>query len=222
MDILFLHGALGCKKHWMPLIEKTEDEYTIHNIEFIGHGINSEQTDITLDDLVCQIKRYIQTNLEGNFTTVGYSLGGYVGLKLSLENISGLSKLICVATQLDWDEEKADQENKKITSENLMPIKEKLASEHQASYEAIIKTTHNILESIGSNPIAPIDLEQNQTPLYFLIGEKDKMVNLDFTKDFCTNIPNSTIISLPNQPHLLEKMDVEVLTQKIKEIIGVY
>jgi esterase/lipase len=219
MDILFLHGALGCKQHWMPLIEKFKDEYNIHNIDFIGHGINSEQTDITLNDLVEQIKRYIQTNIEGNFTIVGYSLGGYVGLKLSLENISGLSKLISVATQLDWNEEKALNENKKITPDNLLPIKEKLASEHQASYEAIIKTTHNILESIGKKTITPNSFKLNQTPLYFLIGEKDKMVNLDFTKDFCTNIPNSTIISLPNQPHLLERMDVEVLSNHIKGII---
>ncbi|MDP2174652.1 MAG: alpha/beta fold hydrolase [Bacteroidota bacterium] len=222
MDILFLHGALGCKQHWMPLIEKFKDEYNIHNIDFVGHGINSEETDITLDDLVDQIKRYVQTNIEGNFTIVGYSLGGYVGLKLALQNIEGLKKLICIATQLDWDEVKALNENKKITTENFMPIKEKLASEHQASYEAIIKTTHNILESIGKKPISPNSFERNQIPLYFLIGEKDKMVNLDFTKDFCLNISNSTIFSLQNQPHLLEKMDVEVLTQKIKAIIGVY
>jgi pimeloyl-ACP methyl ester carboxylesterase len=218
MDILFLHGALGCKKHWEPFLTSLKTNDKIHLIDFVGHGENTQNVSIDFNHLIEQIKQFILNHQIKDFMIIGYSLGGYIGLKLASENMKGLNKLICIATQLDWDEEKAAIENKKITTESLMPIKEKLDSEHRFGYESIINSTHNILESIGKNPVKPMDLKQNKTPVYFLIGEKDKMVSKDFTQNFISEIPNKYIKTLPNQPHLLERMDLEILTTAINSI----
>jgi pimeloyl-ACP methyl ester carboxylesterase len=219
MHCLFLHGALGCKKHWNLFLTSLKTNDKIHLIDFLGHGENTQKDSIDFTHLVEQIKQYIEQNQIKNFIIIGYSLGGYVGLKMASQNIEGLNKLICIATQLDWDEEKAANENKKITTESLLPIKEKLDLEHRVGYESIINITHNILESIGKNPIKPSDLKHITTPIYFLIGEKDKMVNIEFTQNFILETNNISIETLPNQPHLLERMDVEVLTTALYSII---
>lgn len=219
MNLIFLHGALGCQQHFSPLIEALNTQHIIHNIDFLGHGANHAQHPITIDHLTTQIEQYIQQEIQGDCMIVGYSMGGYVGLRLALKKISGLKSVICIATQLDWDQEKAQKEIEKINLETLLPIKEKLETEHQSGYQAIINTTHQILESIGKAAIQAHDFKNNTIPLHFLIGEKDKMVSAAFTKSFCDKIPNSSVVLLPNQGHLLERMDREVLAGFLKPII---
>ncbi|MEX0596536.1 MAG: hypothetical protein WD512_08535, partial [Candidatus Paceibacterota bacterium] len=91
--------------------------------------------------------------------------------------------------------------------------------EHLIGFESIINLTHDIIKSIGKKPIKSTDLIDNQTSIYFLVGERDKMVSKEFTQNFISKIPNTSIEIMLNQPHLLEKMDVEILTDCINTVL---
>jgi pimeloyl-ACP methyl ester carboxylesterase len=127
MDILFLHGALGCKKHWEPIVSLLSSQSNIHVLDFPSHGDSSVIINkLLLTDLVDFVRSYILQHQLNNVTIVGYSLGGYVGLKLAEEQLPGLEKVITIATKLNWNKEITSQEIEQLSKlEHLIPKFEK-------------------------------------------------------------------------------------------------
>ena len=218
MDILFLHGALGCKKHWEPIVSLLSSQSNIHVLDFPSHGDSDVSLNkIQLSDLVDFVRDYILKHQLNNVTIVGYSLGGYVGLKLAEEHFSGLEKVITIATKLNWNKEIASQEIEQLSKlEHLIP---KFEKEHGSNALTLIKNTSTILKSIGESPLIKSDFDNVKVPICMMVGENDTMVTQAEIDEFIEGNPFMEKIVLPEQPHLLQKMNASVLSQSILDCL---
>jgi pimeloyl-ACP methyl ester carboxylesterase len=218
MDILFLHGALGCKKHWEPIVSLLSSQSNIHVLDFPSHGdSNVSLNKIQLCDLVDFVRDYILKHQLNNVTIVGYSLGGYVGLKLAEEQLPGLEKVITIATKLNWNKEIASQEIEQLSKlEHLIP---KFEKEHGSNALTLIKNTSTILKSIGESPLIKSEFANVKVPICMMVGENDTMVTQAEIDEFIEGNPFMDKIVLPEQPHLLQKMNASVLSQSILDCL---
>lgn len=214
MDILFLHGALGCKKHWEPTVSLLSNIANIHVLDFPSHGDSSFNiNELQLTDLVDFVRNYILQHQLNNVIIVGYSLGGYVALKLAEEHFPGMGKVITIATKLSWNKEIASQEIEQLSKlKHLIP---KFEKEHGSNASSLIINTSTILHSIGASPLKKCDFDNVKIPISMLVGENDTMVTQAEIDEFINGNPFMAKIVLPEQPHLLQKMNATVLSQSI-------
>jgi pimeloyl-ACP methyl ester carboxylesterase len=217
-NLLLLHGALGSRQSWKKIIPLLADDFTIFCPDLPGHGGNGAHTSKgTADEITAFVKEYIQQNISGDYFIVGYSMGGYLALKLATANPEHLKGIITIATKFNWDEAIAEKEAAGLTQENLASILHHLQEEHKDNFPAVLDLTKSILLSIGRKPLAKADLEQISIPVLVALGDRDKMVTYDETKEFAAYIPGGTMDLLINQPHLLQKMDEQAIADIIKK-----
>lgn len=84
-SLVFLHGFLGCKEDWEPLIHHCADKYHCIALDLPGHGVSPY-----CDDILSTLK----DNLVSKPTLIGYSMGGRLALQLrdqatAVVNIAG-------------------------------------------------------------------------------------------------------------------------------------
>ena len=217
-NLLLLHGALGSSQSWKKIIPLLADNFTIFCPDLPGHGGSHVPVhEGSANEMVSFIREYIQQNIAGEYFIAGYSMGGYIALKLAAANPAHLKAIITIATKFNWDEAIAEKEAAGLTQENLAPILHHLQSAHRENFSALPDLTKSILLSIGRKPLAKADLEQISIPALVTLGDRDKMVTYDETKEFAAYIPGGKADLLINQPHLLQKMDEQVIADVIKK-----
>lgn len=217
-NLLLLHGALGSGQSWKKIIPLLEDDFTVFSPDLPGHGSSRAPVhEGTADEMVSFIEEYIQQNIAGDYFIAGYSMGGYLALKLALEKPAQLKGIITIATKFRWSGAIAEKEAAGLTQESLAPILHHLQKEHQENFPAVLDLTQRILRSIGKKPLDGYDARQISIPVYVTVGELDKMVTRDETMDFAGHLPDGTVSFLSGQPHLLQKMDEQLIADVIKK-----
>lgn len=219
--LIFLHGALGCQLHWHKISAYFEKDFIVHTPDFPGHG----ESPIALAEpnysaLASWLKEYLESHAIKEYGIIGYSMGGYIGLKHLLDDTNSACKfLITLATKLNWNTEIANKEASQLSLESLNPIIDKLKKEQFTPIDKLIQNTQLILKSIGEQPIESRQFDGNKTPIWMLLGSKDRMVSEAEIVDFQTNHTTMQFEIIENQPHLLERMDAEVIAEKFNQIL---
>lgn len=96
-SILFVHGIASQGKHWLPLIENLHNYYNIYVLDRPGYGKSNTMEKTTLQEYTDFLKKIIiKMDIPTPFIYVGHSMGGYLGIKLSLEHIY-FEKLILIS-----------------------------------------------------------------------------------------------------------------------------
>jgi surfactin synthase thioesterase subunit len=83
----------------------------------------------------------------------------------------------------------------------------------------LIDNTITILQSIGESPLIKSDFVNVKVPICMLVGENDTMVTQSEIEKFVEGNSFMEKIVLPEQPHLLQKMNASVLLQSILDCL---
>lgn len=216
--LVLLHGALGSASHWHAIKVLLENEYTVYTPDFPGHGSSSSPACSQIINLVDYLNSYLEEHQLSNPLLAGYSMGGYVALMTALRANTKFSKLICLATKLNWTEAIAEEEAAKLNPLSLEPILPKLHAEHGANFNNLLYTTSSILKSIGAHPLSVAEMTNLHTNCVFIRGEKDKMVSASENQMFAEASTFTQYIEMPAQGHLLEKMDPTTVANLFKQV----
>lgn len=217
-NLLLLHGALGSGKSWQKIARILSDDFTVFFPDLPGHGSNGMQLQrYSLEEIVEFPESYIETNISGDYFIAGYSMGGYLALKLATKQPENLQGILTIATKFLWNPAIAEEESEKLTHENLANIIAFLQEEHHTNFPGLLENTKQILKSIGINPLTQKDLLKISAPVTVTLGDRDKMVTYDESKEFAGYIPSGKFDIIINQPHLLQKMDETVVAALVKK-----
>ncbi len=95
-SVIFLHGFLGNKSMWDPLMSTLKNKYRIICIDLLGHG-KSECTGYihTMEDMAAAVYSVICALSITNLQIVGHSMGGYVGLAFA-KAYPEITKALCL------------------------------------------------------------------------------------------------------------------------------
>lgn len=224
-DIILLHGALGTKSQFVPLIGKLESEYNIHTFDLPAHGELAYQADeLSMYSFVNYVRNYIIKNNLQKPLVFGFSMGGFVALTLqSQTNI--FSKIMTLNTKLKWDYETAIKEQKMFDPEIILKkvphYADMLISMHGEDNWKNLLNKHKdlMLEIAKSTPLSDYALSKIDIPVLLTRGDKDNMVTPEETPAIVSKIKNSEYLEFENTAHPIEKIDIDLLSSKIREFL---
>jgi pimeloyl-ACP methyl ester carboxylesterase len=218
--LLLLHGALGSSTQFDLITSELQNYFIVHAFDLRGHGKNAADDEFTLAALTSDVKIYIEENNINELHIFGYSLGGYIALKLAVEKYSKLKSILTLATKLDWNIETAAIECSKLNPEKMLekiPVYAvALKSLHGENWNKTVINTAALIRKIGVNPITAEQFESIECPVRLAVGDDDNMVSIEETLNIKHKIKFASIAVLPSTQHPFEKINAQRLLFEIK------
>ena len=225
-DILLLHGALGDSEQLKALDTSLANDFTVHRINFAGHGGTAFTTNpFSIDNFGKQVIDFLNRLNISSINIFGYSMGGYVAMYLAKYHPKKIKSLITLATKFHWDESIAARES---TLLNAQKIEEKvpafaaaLKERHQSdNWKIVLQQTADMLTVLGrNNPLQLKDYNHIEQPVLLLLGDRDKMVTLEETLAVYHQLPNAQLSLLPGTLHPIESVNTERLAFEIRSFL---
>lgn len=223
-NIVLLHGAIGSEDQLQLLAGLLKNDFTVHLFNFSGHGGKSFGDEpFSIQAFATEVEEYLSTKKVDQAAVFGYSMGGYVALYLAKQQPQLFSEVITLATKFHWDEAIAAREvgmlNADVISEKLPTFAAQLQQRHQPNdWKLVLEKTKAMLLQMGNkNPLQLIDYTAISTPVLLLLGDNDKMVTKEETEDVQKALPNSRFQLLENTIHPIEKVNLVLLADIIRE-----
>lgn len=224
--LILLHGAIGSSEQLRSLADELSTSFIIHNPDFPGHGGNETKIDFTIQYFAEHVKAYCQMQGIHSVSIFGYSMGGYVALYLARHYPSLVKSIITLATKFVWDKEIAEKECNMLVPETIekkIPaFAEILQQRHApADWKKVLHKTCTMLKKLGeNNELNNEDLSAIAIPVLVMIGDRDKMVSIEETKEAYKQLSNSQLSVLPSTPHQIERTDPVLLAFIIRKFFN--
>ncbi|MCH8546991.1 MAG: alpha/beta hydrolase [Cryomorphaceae bacterium] len=214
--IIILHGAIGAADQMQAIKNIFSKEYQIHTPSFYGHGGTATQEPFRVEGFSKQLESYIEDNQLHKPLIVGYSMGGFVALHYAQKHTNKISGIVTLATKFEWSPEIASKETKmldpKVIQEKVPAFASALAKRHgEDSWAHVLNKTADMMRHLGNNnPLT--SLENICIPVLCCIGDRDNMVSVEETHNLYKTLPNASFCVIPNTPHPIEKLNLDVFT----------
>ncbi|MBI3134121.1 MAG: alpha/beta hydrolase [Bacteroidetes bacterium] len=222
-SILLLHGALGAKSQLEPLKKLLQSTFDVHTLNFEGHGDRSTEKAYSMDLFAQNLKDYLDQHKLKNILVFGYSMGGYVALKLAQKHPAYFEKIITLGTKFNWTPESAAAEVKMLDAtkiqEKVPAFAQALSTLHTAiDWKIVLQKTAAMMLDLGNGKaMADTDFSAIQTTCYIGVGDRDAMVSREETEHVAGLIPNASFYLLENTIHPIDKLDFERVVKLIEE-----
>lgn len=221
-NLIILHGALGAQSQFEQLAAQLADHFTVHTLDFDGHGTKAAaETGFSIEQFVQNLQDFMDHNGIQKPLIFGYSMGGYVALKLESQYPGSFEKLVTLGTKFDWTPESAEQEAKMLNAEK---IEEKvpafaayLESLHGGNaWKTVLQRTAKMMLELGNNPVLkPYDFHHIQVPVQLLRGEKDAMVTQKETLHVQELLRNASYREVAAWQHPINLVPSKELVQEL-------
>jgi pimeloyl-ACP methyl ester carboxylesterase len=225
--LILLHGAIGAAAQLAPLAEALRPHYTVHTLDFTGHGgrpYTNEPFSMWL--FTNDIVRFTEEQHLQKASIFGYSMGGFAGMCLAKNYPDKVDKIITLATKYHWDPAIAAKEiqmlNPDKIEQKVPAFATALRDLHSPNdWKDVLKRTAAMMTALGNdNTLKPADYPSINTPALLLLGDRDRMVTLEETVAVYKALPNAQMGILPNTPHPLEQVNAQQLSFFIKNFLG--
>jgi len=224
--LLMLHGALGSKATLAPLSQILAKDFTVFTIDFIGHGQDDRMPDkFVMDYFVEDVLTFMDRHQLNKVSVFGYSMGGYVALKMAAKYPDKISKIVTLGTKFHWTHESALHETRFL---NPQKVKEKVPAfaetlrqrhEHHDWEELMMKTAQMMLGLGNGESLSTKELDDINCPVKIMVGDQDNMVSAEESQRIASQLHNATCQILLNTTHPLEQVYLGSLASEIREFL---
>ena len=94
--MVILHGLLGSSDNWLPQARMLSDEYHVFVVDQRNHGQSPHSDDFSYEELVSDLKEFIQEHRIGQPVLLGHSMGGKTVMHYALQYPDEVNRLIVV------------------------------------------------------------------------------------------------------------------------------
>lgn len=221
-NLIILHGALGAQSQFEQLKVQLADHFHVHTLDFDGHGTKSGlEMDFSIERFAQNLEDFMTQNELYKPLIFGYSMGGYVALKLESRKPGSFEKLLTLGTKFDWNPESADKETKMLNAEKIeekVPaFADYLKSLHgKHEWKTVLERTAKMMLELGNKPpLRPYDFHHIQVPVQLLRGSKDNMVTAEETKYVQELLANSNYSEPAEWQHPINLVPSKELAQEL-------
>lgn len=214
-DLLFLHGALGAQTQFNTLKALLGNQCQIHTLNFEGHGDRPSGNPYSLDLFADNLKDYLNKHHLKKVLVFGYSMGGYVALKLAQHHPEYFERIMTLGTKFDWTPESAEREVKMLNPEKIeekVPAFAKnLDQLHTATdWKTVMRKTADMMIRLGNGEAnTDKDFQSIQVPCHLGVGDQDVMVSREETEKVVGLIPGAQFYQMENTKHPIDQLDFE-------------
>lgn len=214
-----MHGALGSKAQLMPLQELLATAFDVQVFNFSGHGGEPVEGPFTIDLFVKNTIAFMDEHHILSAHLFGYSMGGYVALKLAQLFPGRAKKIITLGTKFHWDPEAAAKEvrmmNPEVIENKIPAFAATLAERHKPSdWKSIMRLTAEMMTGLGAGKaMTPTQFAAIENEVLVCIGTDDHMVNLQESQATADQLINGQLRVVEGFRHPLEAVDINELAE---------
>jgi pimeloyl-ACP methyl ester carboxylesterase len=224
--IILLHGALGAAQSMLPLSKALDDIAEVHILDFSGHGeARWPDAGFTMEVFEQDVLRLMDARSLAAAHIFGYSMGGFVGLRLARTFPDRISSVTTLATKFDWTEEICAKEAGMLDADALEAKVPRftagLGQTHPANgWREVVDETRRMLQGMYRYRFSPEELAGIPVKVRLMVGDRDKMVRIDETLDSFRALTNGEFAVLPATPHPLEAANRDLLAAHIRGMLN--
>lgn len=221
--IILLHGALGSSSQLQQLAKRLgEKGRKVFLLNFSGHsGRMFSGAGFGIEIFTNDLLKLLNSEKTKKADVFGYSMGGYVALWMAHLHPLQIGKIVTLGTKFDWSPESAEKEIRKMNAEKIeekVPAFARLLQQRHSpiDWKELTKKTADMMWDLGQKPLLTEKiLKRINTPVQILLGDQDDMADMDFSKQVASWLPAGVFELLSNTPHPIEKVDVDLIVNKI-------
>lgn len=209
--LLLLPGLLGAiSSQWRPFLKPLSESYRLLLVDLRGHGRSQNNAPTLnvnqmLDDLTGLLD-YL--NIE-RLHVAGYSLGGYLGLMLALNQPRRVATLLMHAAKFYWTSDAAEkmqqQLNPDVMAEKVPTYADQLVKDHGGrQWRTLVRQAAELTASLAEDGLSERQLKNAQCPVLVSVGDRDELVLLPEAFRLSRALPHGQLFVLPNTRHPLQ------------------
>lgn len=221
-NLIILHGALGASSQLEPLKELLSPHMKVYLLDFDGHGPRSPlSVAFSIAHFAMNLRKFMEVNTIEKPLVFGYSMGGYVALKLERMEANSFERIVTLGTKFDWNPESAEKEAKMLNAEK---IEEKVpafaaylkALHGEEEWKEVLERTARMMLQLGNDPaLNPEDFQKIRIPVRLLRGSKDVMVTEEETRKVCSELPHAGYEEIAAWQHPINLVPPGELAQQL-------
>lgn len=225
--LVLLHGALGSEVQFLHWKEELGRYFNVFTFNFSGHGGSPVQELFSIDLFVRNTLEFLATQSPGPFCIFGYSMGGYVALKLAHDHPDQIEKIITLGTKFRWNPEAAAKEvmmmNPEIIEHKVPKFAAMLAERHYPEdWKKIMTSTGEMMTRLGDGQaMTEEEISQIHTPVLVCLGKEDHMVTRDESARVAGCLINGRLKIIDGFKHPFETVDLEILSSICLDFFGI-
>lgn len=206
--LLLLPGLLGSiASQWPPFAQSLSDQFQVLLVDLRGHGRSTNSADSLEPGRMMQD---VADFLDGMGVTAvhvaGYSLGGYLGLMLALNQPRRVQTLLLHATKFYWSADAVDQMQRQLNPETMAAkvpkYAEQLAQEHGGRHwRTLVRQAAALVGELGQSGLTEKVLGGVACPVLVSVGERDSLVPIREALRVARMLPQGELLVLPGVRH---------------------
>lgn len=209
-SLLLLPGLLGTvQTHWQKFLDPLARQFRVVLMELRGHGRSGNNANALTAARMTQDVAGLLNHLNIEQTHIaGYSLGGYLGLLLHLQQPERVQTLLMHATKFYWTPEVVAGMTKQLDPEKIAAkvpkYAQQLAGEHgEDRWRDLLREASGFVENMLSDGIIEAVAARAVCPILVSVGDRDELIPVAEALTLSRALPNGSLIVLPNVKHPL-------------------
>ncbi|WP_205503598.1 alpha/beta fold hydrolase [Rufibacter psychrotolerans] len=220
--LLLLHGALGAKNQFEPLLPLLPADWPVYSFNLAGHGGAALPAGpFSIQGYVAQLLEWLAERKLPSVQVFGYSMGGYIALEAARQQPGKFSKVFTLATKFDWTPATAQAEAARLQPQVIaqkVPAFAQMLQERHApqDWTEVVRRTADLMRQLGEQPVLGAqELKQIAVPVRIAVGDKDQMVSVEESLAAYRHLPHGQFQVLPSIKHPLEQVEWPLLAQAL-------
>lgn len=220
--LVLIHGANGAAPEMRPLVKLLAPHYDVRTPNLLGHGGGPVPAALTIEALEDDLLAWLDAERIDRAFFLGYSLGGYVALRLARHRPSRVLGVAAIALKTVFDEAAvahiAYLADPVRLSRPGNPRKGELERCHGADkWIAVVDAVRGLFESFrGAPPLTDDDLRSIAVPVLILSGDRDPVVPIAETRQHAQLLPNARLGIFPGQAHPLRVLPLLAIVRALR------
>lgn len=155
--VLLIHGNMTSSKHWDLVLENMDPMFKLYAVDMRGFGFSTYHKKInSIKDFSDDIKAFVDSIGLQNFSIIGWSTGGAVGMQLAADYPACCEKLILLASASTRGYPFNDLEGRRLTTYDAIMADPGKTIPIQHAYDTLdydfLKTVWNTLIYTKNQP----------------------------------------------------------------------
>lgn len=216
--LLLLPGLLGSLAvQWHSSIPVFAETYRVIAMDLRGHGQSGNaKTVLRLHDMVQDMQELLDALAISSVHIGGYSLGGYLGLLLHLQQPNRVQTLLMHATKFYWNDRIIAGMKKQMQPEgikNKVPhYAAQLAREHgEEQWERVLAQAAEMLDHMTELGVTETQAAAATCPVLVSAGNRDELIPIEELVALSRAIPSAELFILPGVRHPFPSIPQNVL-----------
>lgn len=246
--IIFLHGIALTATIWQDYYRYFSKNYRVYSLDFLGHGCSTKKRDLSMDDLIKQVKIFIEEKNIDKPIIVGHSLGGLIAAVYTAMHPEKVDRLISISS-VDYDSFINDIFNK-IVALNLQFIddsylncftipfiagllEEKVFNKppscrdyiqvnfamYHYRIKGMMKSMLSLMKNYKIKNFSSSQYKNINCPALIIHGNRDRLISCENAKHLRDNIPKAEVSIINEGSHMVILENREEVIKLLEEFI---